>query len=399
MSFKLPMALVLLMVLPWAAEAQSAAAWRLAEAIGVGVGTGIIGNYAYDHLKTYAATWGASGTPEGHFKEGLEQWHAGNKVAALESIKKSADSEYSPAQLFLGDVALHDMNYSEARVWYSKAAKHDESWAEFQMGNLASEGRLGSADDREAIYWYRLAADRHFSPAEFNLAQLLLTSGAAVSEQAEAVARLRDAATQGMGEAQAYLGYLYAVGKGTGGINHCEALKWNQMAAAKKIPIALNNLAVAFENGECTGAADRMQALAYFREAAMLGNDFAKNNLARLEPQIKAELASLAAAASSQPKECSLLTPKFYDLSAVETANSGRNLKLSFYKTFSVLIPPNDQVWAYAEGQDAVMVSYSSVMCSTPGYPCVFVSKRNISCTNRTFGDLMNSIGKQSIKK
>src|SRR5271168_1985539 len=82
------------------ANPQAAAEWQFVWRIAEAVGAGIAANYATEHLKSYLATRGAAGTPEGNYAEGLKQWNSGNKEEAIKFLKWSADSGYSRAQLF-----------------------------------------------------------------------------------------------------------------------------------------------------------------------------------------------------------------------------------------------------------------------------------------------------------
>jgi TPR repeat protein len=205
------LALVFLLLCP-TAQGQSGFWYRFGEA----VAAGIVANYANDHLKTYLGRWGSAGTPEGDYSEGLKQWRQGNRDEALRDMIWSAESGYSKAQLFLGDVCAEEGNIGNAKTWYEKSAAHQESWAEFQLGNLYYSGKVtGVPDYGTALGWYRKSASRHEVEAELRVAEILMLGKmhpTTPEETVEVAKLLQDAADLGSALARANLGYMYFQG-------------------------------------------------------------------------------------------------------------------------------------------------------------------------------------------
>jgi TPR repeat protein len=383
----------LLLLFSLNAQAQSGAFWRFALEFGEAVAAGVVANYATDHLRSYTATWGASGTPEGNYKEGLEKWRAGMKEDAKALLTKSANSGYSKAQSFLADLAMHDLDYSEARKWYIKAADHDDAWSEFQLGNLAYHGLLGGADYSGALNWYRRAASLHDSRADLMLVEVLTTAKLhpgqpTAFEWTEATNALRDAANQGSGAAQASLGYIYAVGAGGVRVDFCEALKWTRLAAEKQVPGAVRNVGVAYENGDCLTSRDRMHALQCYRRAAALGDSASQNDIARLQPELTAEINQIfSGPQSTNPRLCDIQgRPPVYDLNGHETTWPGNSSNNAFGLSF----PIKQDVYAFAESQDFLLISRSSWSCGLP-FSCVLVAKANITCSTQTRDEMFRN--------
>lgn len=162
-------------------------------------------NFAMEQLKEYVASRNSPGTPEGNFREALDYYRGTNghlldEAKAVEYATLSANAGYSPAQDFLGDLSMRNFDYGKARTWYTMAAKY-EAHAQFQLGNLAYSGRLGSPDFETALYWYRMAAGRRYSNAEYQVAAILMTGQAhppSEAEKVEAANDLEDAANQGL---------------------------------------------------------------------------------------------------------------------------------------------------------------------------------------------------------
>jgi TPR repeat protein len=282
-----------------AAHAQSRLL-RLAEGFGVGFGSGIVANLASKHIDAlnvdrYFSRWGAEGTPEANYAEGLKRWRAGNREEALHYMQWSAESSFSKAELFLGDVASQKGKFDEAKAWYEKSAAKQESWAEFQLGNLYYSGMVnGVADYGTALGWFRRSASRHEVRAELMVGEILMTGKLHAITRREAVEvadLLEDAAARGSGAARTNLGYMYEVGLGVGQ-NSCTALDLTRQAATQDIPEAIANLGAAYENGisgqqGCALAIDRAEALKLYKKAAQLGDSYAEQAATRLAAVIQ----------------------------------------------------------------------------------------------------------------
>jgi TPR repeat protein len=287
--------------------AQSGAAWEAAGWLLKTAGQAVVGYYVVKQLDKYTPQRAPSGTPEGNYNEGLRYLRAGDETRAVESLKKSADSEYSLAQCVLGDLAFKNLDYAAARESYQKAAvKHNHSWAQFQMGNLAAYGYLGRTDYEGALYWYRLAAKQRDSRAEHALGTLLLSGLAhppSEAEKREAAGLIEDAAKQGLPSSEAEMSYILAEGIGRPQ-DFCAAVGWAKRAAQKGAGAALFNLGVASHNGDCLPQ-DNLLAVSYYRQAIQAGYQAASAELNRTVAYLQQELQRLSQAAP-QARMCTV---------------------------------------------------------------------------------------------
>ena len=63
-------------------------------------------------------------------------------------------------------------DYKEAEYWYRKAAEQNHPWAQFNLGNIYSEGKGVTQNTTEAIYWYKKSARQGIEPAQKELSKL-----------------------------------------------------------------------------------------------------------------------------------------------------------------------------------------------------------------------------------
>lgn len=112
---------------------------------------------------------------QGLFDQGSAALDAG-ETGALETITRSADMGYVPAQLMLANLNYEGddqtRNLPEARAWAERAAKGGEPQAMFMLGMMNYQGEGGPANQSEAVAWLRQAAERGHVDAQFNLARI-----------------------------------------------------------------------------------------------------------------------------------------------------------------------------------------------------------------------------------
>lgn len=136
-----------------------------------------------------------------------------NDQAALESIRRSAQLGYPPAEVLLG--YLYEMGSivtkdpAQASDWYKKAAQQDDPLAEWMLGRLIFAS-TGSHDLTEAARWLQKAAGHNDAFGEYLLAKVKMEH----QDYAKAAELFRKAAMQGLPQAQQQLGLLLKQGQG-----------------------------------------------------------------------------------------------------------------------------------------------------------------------------------------
>ena len=132
------------------------------------------------------------------------------------------------------------------------------------------------ADVISAVSWYRKAAELGYAPAQTRLGYLLDQ----YEENEEAVKWYQQAAQQGHAEAQYRLSGMYAAGEGVKQDKE-QALTWMVRAAEQQYPLAIQVLALAYEQGELGLMVDYEQALAWLNKGVDAGDPWSIKRLIR----------------------------------------------------------------------------------------------------------------------
>ncbi len=115
-------------------------------------------------------------------------------------------------------------------------------------------------------------------------------------DYATAMKLWRPLAEQGDANAQFYLGFMYAMGKGVPQ-DDAEAVKWSRLAAEQGVADAQFLLGVMYANGQGTSQ-DYVEAMKWFQLAAAQGHENARKNrdiaAGRMTPDQIAEAERLA---------------------------------------------------------------------------------------------------------
>lgn len=239
----------------------------------------------------------------------------------LALYRRDAERGDAPAQFSLGTCLNFGLgsaeSHTDALTWYRRAADQNLSVAQNNVGNALLNGLGVAKDEAEGLRWLRLAADQGNPVAQMNLGVVYLNGQGQPKDPARAVELLRKAVDQGLpgamsrlatayqqglavekneteglrlmrkaaeagdGYGQSLLGDVYRTGSNGQTVNHGEALRLYQLAAAQGQTTAMNNLGYLYEQGLGT-AKDRSKAVEWYRKAASRGLELAKNNLKRL---------------------------------------------------------------------------------------------------------------------
>jgi uncharacterized protein len=145
---------------------------------------------------------------------------------ALEWFRKSADQNYVPAELILGEIYLQGyggltpdgtnqhVDPARAATWFQKAADQNDPQGQFELGQLYLRGLGVNADGPKALRLFLLAADQKFLPAYSQLAWMYGKGIGVKADISQEVAYVRKAADLGDSEACIGMSDFYAEGHG-----------------------------------------------------------------------------------------------------------------------------------------------------------------------------------------
>ncbi len=190
-----------------------------------------------------------------HFENGEDSYERGDYAAALKHYQKAAELGYAPAQV--------------------------------NLGSMFFEGQGVPRDFDEALKWYRIAANQGYVSAQFNLGMLHEQSDGVLQDFEQAMRWYHRAAEQGHAPAQVNLGSMYFEGRGVPR-NFQEALRWYHQAAEQGHAPAQFNLGVIYAEGKAEIAKDPVKAHVWFSRAAVLGDEDAQRERAKIAVRLTA---------------------------------------------------------------------------------------------------------------
>ncbi len=182
------------------------------------------------------------------------QADAGRDAHALALLQRAAAAGNRDAQRAYGAALLARSNGADtsrqALAWLQTAAQNDDATAQMLLAKAWFKGAPGIAPDHtQARRWFAGAAQNGDAAAAYYLG-LFDRNGYAGAVDAEAAARwLGIAADAGIADAMFLLGNLYAAGEGVPQ-NQRAAIGWYMRAAALEHPLALQEVAMAFQSGK-----------------------------------------------------------------------------------------------------------------------------------------------------
>ena len=122
-------------------------------------------------------------------------------------------------------------NTAEEIAEWKEAAEKGEAAAQFNLGQMYTNGEGVPEDDKEAVKWFRKSAEQGYANAQHNLG-LMYQRGEGVPENdKEAVRWYKKAAEQGHPNAQFSRGSAYHIGRGVIE-DKVQAYAWYNIAAA-----------------------------------------------------------------------------------------------------------------------------------------------------------------------
>ena len=141
----------------------------------------------------------------------------------------SATPVVAAAELEMGLAAMRSGDYSAALLVFRPLAKQGDARAQYQLGQMYSQGRGAPKDYERAAEWYRKAAKQGHVEAQFDLGALYRRGVGEPHSNELAVKWWRKAADTGDSVAQSALGDMYLKGDGVPR-DIVQAYKWYMLA-------------------------------------------------------------------------------------------------------------------------------------------------------------------------
>ena len=186
------------------------------------------------------------------FHEGMQDLERGNYTKAVSLLEKSANQDYTEAQVELGMIynagegGMQD--YTKAAFWYQKAAEKGNVNAQCSLAYLYMMGQGVTQNSVAAVEWYQKAALQGDAVAQYNLGMAYAIGEGTIQNYEKAIEWLTKSAEQGNAKAQYNLGLNYYNGQGVLQ-DYAKAIEWFQKAADQKSAEAQNALGVMYEYG------------------------------------------------------------------------------------------------------------------------------------------------------
>jgi TPR repeat protein len=136
------------------------------------------------------------------------------RAAALSVVVVLSGSMVAAQDIYKGSAAYVTGDYTTALKEFLPLADRGNVIAQYNLGNMYSDGQGVPKDDAEAARWYRLAADQGYANAQYNLGVMYVNGTGLLKDDTEAVRWYLLAADQGNANAQYNLGVMHANGRG-----------------------------------------------------------------------------------------------------------------------------------------------------------------------------------------
>ena len=147
------------------------------------------------------STLGWHMTTHDEFKDAVSAYQKQDYKTALPLFINAAQQGHADAQFNLGEVYSNGegapQDYAEAESWYRLAALQGHANAQFNLGVMYEDGQCVPQDYTEAEKWYRLAALQGNVDAQFNLGVMFENGQGVPQDYAQAHLWFNLAATTG----------------------------------------------------------------------------------------------------------------------------------------------------------------------------------------------------------
>jgi len=101
-----------------------------------------------------------SATPQEDTRKGMEAFHEGDTVGAMQFYRKAAEEGYAPAQEKLANILDQSELNEEAILWFSKAAEQNNAEGQYGLGMMYLTGDGIDIDTEQGIGLITAAAEQ-----------------------------------------------------------------------------------------------------------------------------------------------------------------------------------------------------------------------------------------------
>lgn len=207
----------------------------------------------------------------------------------LDNIKAAKNGDAN-AQKEIGNCYLNGegvaRDYVQAYEWFSKAAEHGYPDALCKLGDMYARGLGVDQDYAKAFEWHAKAAEQGCAYSQGVIGYYYLYGYGTTQDFFKAYEWSTEGASQEDALSQCNLGDLYYLGNGVPK-DYKKAYEWYIISANHGYPKAQSNVGYMYHHGLGVKK-DNVKALFWYTKAADQGDAFAKENLARVETEIKA---------------------------------------------------------------------------------------------------------------
>jgi TPR repeat protein len=170
------------------------------------------------------------------FQKGSDLLKASKHKESVDAFLESARLGYAPAQVAAGNAFYHGLgiekDYQQAFKWYSEAATQNHTEAQYLAGTMYYNGEGVNEDYPKAAEWFAKSASSHHGESQYMLG-LMYTKGRGVTKDAAlGLQYYIQAGNNNHIKSQNYLGEIYLMGNDVVRQNQKEAIRWFRKAAA-----------------------------------------------------------------------------------------------------------------------------------------------------------------------
>ena len=244
-----------------------------------------------------AIFWNIAGCNPSNYQKGMKQYRPDDATVAVRELKPLAEQGDAEAQFNLGSLYYQGwgipQDYREAVQWLRKAAEQNYGSAQVTLGTIYAEGVQGVIEKNysQGLMWFILAAAQgdpearelrdalaaRMTPKQITEAQKLAREFKPQDAYARTLRELKALAEKGDADSQFKVGLIYYSGQGVTR-DYLEALNWFRKAALQNNSFAQYNVGYMYAKGEGTPQ-DYVEAAKWYRQAAQQGNQLAQYDL------------------------------------------------------------------------------------------------------------------------
>lgn len=114
----------------------------------------------------------AFATPEEDFASAEKSFNEEDIKEATRYLRLSADQNYFPAQVRLGELMTGSTDYEEGFGWFLTAAFQGDAAGQYNLGQMYANGFGTEQNPDKAFFWTKKSADQDYLPAVQLLADL-----------------------------------------------------------------------------------------------------------------------------------------------------------------------------------------------------------------------------------